>query len=206
MYRVMFVCMTYGDGDGSVLCPLTSSTNDAAARMASIQAVSDLYGAASAEAAAEAAVSVNERASGRRSVMGRGCVIVPRAMSNDRPEGLLAWQWSLYTDNHRDRRNLLLHALSVPFFQVGTLLLVTAPLTSLAWGLSGLGAMVAVMITQGRGHRLERSPPVPFNGPLDIPARIFVEQWVTFPRFVLSGGFARMWREAGEAAAQSPLP
>ena len=31
----------------------------------------------------------------------------------------------------------------------------------------------------------------------DWAARLFVEQWVTFPRYVLSGGFARAWREAG---------
>lgn len=117
-------------------------------------------------------------------------------MMDDRPEGLLAWQWSLYTDNHRDRRNLLLHALSVPCFHLGTLLLATSPLTSLVWALPGLGAMVGVMALQGRGHRLETSPPVPFRGPGDVLARIFVEQWVTFPRFVLSGGFARAWREA----------
>ena len=127
-------------------------------------------------------------------------------MSTDRSEGLLAWQWSLYTDNHRDRRNLVLHALSVPVFQLGTVMAVTAPLTSLMWALPGLGAMVAVMAIQGRGHRLEGAPPAPFQGPLDIPARIFVEQWVTFPRFVLSGDFARMWRAAGETAPQSPVP
>jgi hypothetical protein len=50
------------------------------------------------------------------------------------------------------------------------------------------------MAVQGRGHRLEKNAPVPFRGPLDVLARIFVEQWVTFPRFVLSGGFARAWR------------
>ena len=26
--------------------------------------------------------------------------------------------------------------------------------------------------------------------------RFFVEQWITFPRYVLSGGFSRAWREA----------
>lgn len=117
-------------------------------------------------------------------------------MMDDRPHGLLAWQWSLYTGNHRDRRNLLLHALSVPFFQLGTVMLVTAPLTSLGWALPGLGAMGVVMALQGRGHRLETEPPVPFRGPWDVLSRILVEQWVTFPRFVLSGGFVRAWREA----------
>ena len=38
--------------------------------------------------------------------------------------------------------------------------------------------------------------PIPFRGPIDVGSRIFVEQWVTFPRFVLSGGLAQAWRAA----------
>lgn len=49
---------------------------------------------------------------------------------------------------------------------------------------------------QGRGHRLESTAPVPFAGPFDVISRIFVEQLVTFPRFVLSGEFVRAWRRA----------
>jgi hypothetical protein len=37
---------------------------------------------------------------------------------------------------------------------------------------------------------------VPFEGPLDVLSRIVLEQWITFPRFVLSGSFARAWRDA----------
>ena len=50
------------------------------------------------------------------------------------------------------------------------------------------------MMAQGRTHRLERTAPSPFRGPGDVVARIFAEQWFTFPRFVASGGFARAWR------------
>lgn len=31
--------------------------------------------------------------------------------------------------------------------------------------------------------------------PLDVVVRIFTEQWVKFPRFVASGGFARAWKQ-----------
>ncbi|WP_224372432.1 terminase [Hyalangium versicolor] len=113
---------------------------------------------------------------------------------DDRSEGLLTWQWNLYTDNHSQRSNLIMHAVTVPLFQLGTLLLFTSPLTSIWLALPGLVGMVGAMAVQGRGHRLETTPPVPFRGPLDVVARIFVEQWITFPRFVLSGGFARAWR------------
>jgi len=118
----------------------------------------------------------------------------------ERSEKLLPWQWKLYADNHAARRNLLLHVASVPVFQLGTVCLVTAPFTSLAWALPGALALVGAMAIQGRGHRLERVAPVPFRGPLDVLARIFAEQWVTFPRFVLSGGFTRAWRAAGRAS------
>ena len=37
-----------------------------------------------------------------------------------RTAGLLAWQWSLYAGNHRDRGNLLLHLLTVPLFMSGS--------------------------------------------------------------------------------------
>ncbi|QRN93240.1 terminase [Archangium violaceum] len=118
----------------------------------------------------------------------------------ERSEKLLPWQWKLYPDNHAARRNLLLHALSVPVFQLGTLCLVAAPFTSLTWVLPGVLAMVGAMAVQGRGHRMEHVAPVPFRGPRDVLARILAEQWVTFPRFVLSGGFARAWRAADPAS------
>jgi hypothetical protein len=120
---------------------------------------------------------------------------------DDRSAGLLAWQWNLYPDNHRDRRNLLLHVLTVPLFQIGTLLLVTSPLSSLWSALPGALFMAGAVVAQGRGHKIEKAAPVPFRSPFDALARLFVEQWVTFPRFVLSGGFARVWR-----AEQAPSP
>jgi hypothetical protein len=55
---------------------------------------------------------------------------------------------------------------------------------------------VLVIAAQGRGHKGEATRPVPFRGPLDVVARLFVEQWLTFPRYVLSGGFAQAWQAA----------
>ncbi|NUP08889.1 MAG: DUF962 domain-containing protein [Polyangiaceae bacterium] len=111
-----------------------------------------------------------------------------------REGGLLEWQLTLYPDNHSDRRNLILHVLTVPLFWAGTVAMVTAAFS--AWWLAPVGLFLAVLAIalQGRGHKLESNAPVPFRGPLDVVARIFVEQWITFPRFLLSGGFARAWR------------
>lgn len=61
--------------------------------------------------------------------------------------------------------------------------------------------MAAAVAAQGRGHAREATRPVPFRGAADVAVRIVVEQWVTFPRFVLSGGFAAAWRAAGVSSA-----
>lgn len=112
----------------------------------------------------------------------------------DERASLLAWQWQSYGDAHRDRRNLLLHALTNPLFLAGGAALLTGIATlSLVPALGAL-AMPIAMVLQGMGHRMEETPPAPFRGPLDVVARIFAEQWITFPRFVLSGDFARAWR------------
>ncbi len=114
-------------------------------------------------------------------------------MSEVREGGLVRWQWSLYPDGHRDRRNLIIHAVTVPMFVTGSAWLAMAPL--IGWtAFAGLGGMIVAVAAQGRGHKMESSAPVPFKGPLDVVARLFVEQWITFPRFVVSGGFRRAWR------------
>jgi hypothetical protein len=61
---------------------------------------------------------------------------------------------------------------------------------------AGMVAMVAAIAAQGRGHAREAVGPAGFLGPLDAIVRIFAEQWVTFPRFLASGGFARAWKRA----------
>jgi hypothetical protein len=115
-------------------------------------------------------------------------------MTDDHRGSLLAWQWSLYPGGHRDRRNLLVHVLTVPVFQMGTVALVMAPFVSGWLAALGVGAMAGTMALQGRTHRLERKPPAPFRGPADVVARIFVEQWLTFPRYVATGGFREAWQ------------
>lgn len=118
-----------------------------------------------------------------------------------REGGLLAWQFASYPIAHRDRRNLAIHIATVPLFQLGTLAFVVG---TLRWvptaAIAGLATMAIVMALQGRGHKLEQAPPAPFLGPRDVFARIFAEQWINFPRFVLSGGFATAWREASPDA------
>jgi hypothetical protein len=115
-----------------------------------------------------------------------------------RNQGILATQWQHYGDVHRDRRNLAIHLATQPLFVGGLVALVGAMFTGASWLLAaGPAAMMVALALQGRGHRGETTPPAPFRGPLDAAARLFAEQLVTFPRFVLSGRFARAWRAGG---------
>ena len=110
---------------------------------------------------------------------------------------LLAWQWSDYVAKHRDRGNLLIHIVAVPLFQLATLVLLGAVLgRSVTAAVIAVGAMVGALVLQGRGHRREVEAPTPFDGGADFVSRFVVEQWVTFPRFVLSGG----WRSNLDSA------
>lgn len=110
---------------------------------------------------------------------------------------LLHWQWQGYARNHRARSNLLLHIVLVPLFIAGNIAFVLG-IVWLSWWLAPAG-IVATFISiaaQGRGHKAEPNPPEPFTGVGNALSRIFLEQWITFPRFVLSGGWLRALRSS----------
>jgi hypothetical protein len=110
---------------------------------------------------------------------------------------LLKWQWDGYSRYHGSRANLLLHIVLVPLFVVANVTAVAALIEG-AWlvAILAIAAMVVAVALQGGGHRREQTPPEPFTGPVNALARIFSEQWVTFPRFVLSGGWSHAMRAA----------
>jgi hypothetical protein len=112
---------------------------------------------------------------------------------------LLRWQWEGYPKHHQSRPNLLIHIVAVPLFLFGTIVLVGA-IAQLCVSLLAVafGCILAAVALRGRGHRLEAVPPEPFSGPLNFVSRLFFEQWVTFPRFVLSGGWLEALRKAPE--------
>ena len=103
---------------------------------------------------------------------------------------LLEWQWSDYADKHRNHNNLLIHIVAVPLFWFGALEFVSAFLFRGAFfSLGGLVLMGVSVFLQGKGHEMEQAEPAPFKGAMDFVQRILAEQFVTFPRFVLSGGW-----------------
>jgi hypothetical protein len=109
---------------------------------------------------------------------------------------LVSWQWRTYPDAHHDRTNLAVHALLVPLFVAGLSAAVVAPFLGHPWvALGGLAAAFLSLGIQGSTHKREPQAPAPFLSPLDFAVRIVVEQFLTFPGWVLSGGFARAWKE-----------
>ena len=112
---------------------------------------------------------------------------------------LLRWQWDGYPRYHQSRANLLIHIVAVPLFLIGTVgLIVGVVQLSAAVLVIGIGCIIVAVAAQGRGHRLEPVPPEPFSGPRNFIARLFLEQWITFPRFVLSGGWGHALRKRGD--------
>ena len=111
---------------------------------------------------------------------------------SEREGGLLEWQWRGYSRNHHDRANLLIHMLCVPAFIAGMLAFVTQASRAQWFGAAvAIVVAVAAFAVQGIGHKRERVAPEPFTGPGDFVARVFAEQFITFPRFVLMGQWAR---------------
>lgn len=90
----------------------------------------------------------------------------------------------------------MLHLIAVPLFILGTLLVLSG-LFGFDLGQIAVGviALVAALGLQRQGHRLEAQQPEPFANRQDAVQRLLTEQFITFPRFVVSGAWWRAWRE-----------
>ena len=100
--------------------------------------------------------------------------------------------WTDYERVHADRRNLLIHLVAVPLFDVAFVVLLLGVVRGdLAWSGIAVAGMVSSMLLQRTGHGMESEAPIPFSDPLNFLARWFREQFITFPAFVASG---RWWR------------
>ncbi|HLT99799.1 MAG TPA: terminase [Burkholderiaceae bacterium] len=109
---------------------------------------------------------------------------------------ILRTQWADYSRVHANGANLMVHALTAPVFMAGTVVFfwgfcALSPLLSLG----GVFAMIVAVVAQGWGHKKESQPPAPFTSRGNAIARIFLEQWVTFPRYVVHCSTRRLLRK-----------
>jgi len=118
---------------------------------------------------------------------------------------LIRWQYRGYAIFHRSRENLLMHIVCVPLFIAGNIGLIVT-VANLMWlgSIAAIAVMIVSVALQGRGHARERHPAEPFTGAINAIARIFLEQWITFPRFVLSGGWRRALSQSNESGIAEP--
>jgi hypothetical protein len=117
---------------------------------------------------------------------------------------LVERQWDGYADRHRNRTSLLIHIVAVPLLWIGAFQVVAGLLLLLlgvpgAFGMLFWGAVLAAasLFAQARGHALEALPPETFADAADFAQRILAEQFINFPRFVLSGRWLRNFRDPG---------
>ena len=99
---------------------------------------------------------------------------------------------------HGDRRNLLIHAFAVPLF-IASIVFLVASIVRVEYVsiVIASGLAFVAMALQGRGHKLEAHAPVPFSGPGNFLKRWFMEQFVIFPLFLLSGRWWHQFNDTG---------
>ncbi|MEM7061747.1 MAG: terminase [Cyanobacteria bacterium P01_B01_bin.77] len=102
-----------------------------------------------------------------------------------------------YAQVHTHRTNLLIHSVAVPLFILAHIGLVAAisyrkPLPALTC----VGVVAASLGLQRKGHALEEQAPEPFSSGWNFAARLYTEQFYTFPKFLLSREFQQAWLAA----------
>ena len=114
-------------------------------------------------------------------------------------------QWNDYSDRHLNKVNLLIHIVTVPLVWIAGIQVVG----SLLLMLSGLGGgafkvlvwaviMIAVaLLAQSHGNSMEATKPGPITDWKEFGLNALAEQFVTFPRFVLTGQWLRNFQTAG---------
>lgn len=99
---------------------------------------------------------------------------------------ILHKQWADYPRVHATRANFVVHLLTAPVFMGGTVAFFWGfCAVSVTLSVAGLLAMIGAVAAQAWGHKKEGQPPAPFTSRTNAFARIILEQWVTFPRYVL---------------------
>ena len=105
---------------------------------------------------------------------------------------LLQWQWNGYSEAHQNKSNLIVHIFAVPLFIAAIFGIAIAIFRfSLLLGAISLTTIILSLALQKKGHSFERNQPPNFTGVWDFLSRLLTEQFITFPRFLLTGGWSR---------------
>lgn len=100
---------------------------------------------------------------------------------------LTEWGWQVTPLLHGDKLNLLIHLFAVPLFIAGHVL----PLAGVVGVVAGGAGVLLSLALQFYGHRREAVLSPPFRGAGDFLRRLYIEQWLNFWRFLVSGGWLR---------------
>lgn len=112
--------------------------------------------------------------------------------------------WAGYLRVHSERRNLVIHLIAVPLFVVATAALVLSLLRGKAMGAAvAIAGAVIAMMAQGGGHAFEAQAPEPFSGPGNFLKRWFLEQFLIFPAFLVTGRWWQQFRTSGGRAGDA---
>jgi hypothetical protein len=116
---------------------------------------------------------------------------------------LLDTQWSDYSERHRNRVNLMIHIVTVPLVWIAAIQAAGALMLTLI-GVGGIKILIwaaiqiaIALFAQNYGNGMEAIKPAPFTNAKDFALGALAEQFVTFPRFVLTGGWLRNLQAAG---------
>ena len=110
---------------------------------------------------------------------------------------VLDQQWNGYEERHRNKVNLIIHIVTVPLVWFAALQ-IFGGLVLMLIGVGGLKMWVyaAILITialvaQHQGNAMEQTRRPAPTDPKDFAIHAAAEQFVTFPRFVLTGAWLR---------------
>ena len=102
-----------------------------------------------------------------------------------------------YENFHQNKKNLLIHILTVPVFILGNLSMAIALFQGeLLLAVLSFGVAMAGLGIQAKSHRLEPNKVAPFLGALDFFKRIYTEQFITFPTYLISPEFRSHWKNS----------
>jgi Protein of unknown function (DUF962) len=106
-------------------------------------------------------------------------------------------QWRGYDERHQNKVNLLIHIVTVPLVWIAGIQLIGALLLMLT-GVGGFTVLVwaailvaVALFAQSHGNSMEAVKPAPFRDWKTFAVNAAAEQFVTFPRFVLTGQWLR---------------